>query len=55
MLVCGRCYWTFNVVGDFNLEALTVEIDFNIPAQRVEPDSGQERGKPWLSAEDANG
>ncbi|WP_416337482.1 IS3 family transposase (plasmid) [Klebsiella quasipneumoniae] len=34
-LVCGRCFRTFNVVDDFNREALAIEIDLNIPAQRV--------------------
>lgn len=34
-LVCGRRFRTFNVVDDFNHEALAIEIDLNIPAQRV--------------------
>ncbi|HCI6178785.1 TPA: IS3 family transposase [Klebsiella quasipneumoniae subsp. quasipneumoniae] len=34
-LVCGRRLRTFNVVDDFNREALAIEIDLNIPAQRV--------------------
>lgn len=34
-LVCGRRFRTFNVVDDFNREALAKEIDLNIPAQRV--------------------
>ena len=34
-LVCGRSSWTFNVVDDFNREALAIEIDLNISAQRV--------------------
>ncbi|RDT52850.1 IS3 family transposase [Escherichia coli] len=34
-LVCGRRSRTFNVVDDFNREALAIEIDLNIPAQRV--------------------
>ncbi|AXS11755.1 IS3 family transposase [Klebsiella quasipneumoniae] len=34
-LVCGRCFRTFNVVDDFNRKALAIEIDLNIPAQRV--------------------
>lgn len=34
-LTCGRRFRTFNVVDDFNREALTIEIDLNIPAQRV--------------------
>lgn len=31
-LVCGRRFRTFNVVDDFNREALAIEIDLNIPA-----------------------
>ena len=34
-LVCGRHFRTVNVVDDFNREALAIEIDLNIPAQRV--------------------
>lgn len=34
-LMCGRRFLTFNVVDDFNREALAIEIDLNIPAQRV--------------------
>ncbi|MBK0019645.1 IS3 family transposase, partial [Kosakonia sp. S42] len=34
-LVCGRRFITFSVVDDFNREALAIEIDLNIPAQRV--------------------
>ena len=34
-LVCGRRFRAFNVVDDFNREALAIEIDLNIPAQRV--------------------
>jgi putative transposase len=45
---------TFNVVDDFNREALAIEIDLNIPAQRV-VSAGQDRGKPRISAEDADG
>jgi transposase InsO family protein len=31
----GRRYRTFNVVDDFNREALLIETDFNLPAPRV--------------------
>ena len=31
----GRRFRTFNVVDDFNREALAIEVDFNLPAQRV--------------------
>lgn len=31
----GRPYRTFNVVDDFNREALLIEIDFNLSAPRV--------------------
>ena len=34
-LVCGRRFRTFNVVDDFNREALAIEIDLNIPAQHA--------------------
>ncbi len=34
-LVYGRRFRTFNVVDDYNREALAIEIDLNIPAQRV--------------------
>ncbi len=34
-LTCGRRFRTFNVVDDFNREALAIEISLNIPAQRV--------------------
>ncbi len=34
-LMCGRRFRTFNVIDDFNREALAIEIDLNIPAQRV--------------------
>lgn len=34
-LTCGRRFRTFNVVDGFNREALAIEIDLNIPAQRV--------------------
>lgn len=35
LLQCGRRFRTFNVVDDFNREALAIDIDLNIPAQRV--------------------
>ena len=31
----GRRFRTFNVVDDFNREALAIEVDFSLPAQRV--------------------
>lgn len=34
-LACGRLFRTFNVADDFNREALSVEIDLNLPALRV--------------------
>ena len=34
-LVCGRRFRTFNVADDFNREALVIDIELNIPAQRV--------------------
>ncbi|AKC15766.1 transposase (plasmid) [Escherichia coli] len=35
VLACGRRFRTFNVVDDFNREALSIEIDLNLPALRV--------------------
>lgn len=34
-LICGRRFRTFNIVGDFNREALAIEIALDISAQRV--------------------
>ncbi|MFU0779314.1 MAG: Integrase catalytic domain-containing protein [Citrobacter braakii] len=34
-LVCGHRFRTFNVVDDFNREALSIEIDLNLPALQV--------------------
>ena len=34
-LFCGRRFRTFNLVDDFNREALAIEIDLNLPSQRV--------------------
>ena len=34
-LMCGRRFRTFNVVDDFNREALAIEVDLSLPAQRV--------------------
>lgn len=34
-LTCGRRFRTFNVVDDYNREALAIEIYLNLPAQRV--------------------
>src|SRR5476651_2827987 len=34
-LTCGRRFRTFNVVDDFNREILAIEIDLNLPAQRI--------------------
>jgi len=31
----SRRFRTFNVIDDFNREALAIEIDFNLPAERV--------------------
>ena len=44
-----RAFILFNVINDYNREALTVEIDFSLPAQRVMRSSNQLiecRGKP---------
>ena len=34
-LWCGRRFRTFNVLDDFNREALAIEVDLNLPAERV--------------------
>jgi putative transposase len=34
-LVCGRRFRTLNAVDHFNRETLTIEIELNIPTQRV--------------------
>jgi putative transposase len=34
-LMCGRRFRTFNIVDDFNREALAIEIDLSLPAPRV--------------------
>lgn len=34
-LWCGRVFRTFNIVDDYNREALAIEIDINLPAQRI--------------------
>ncbi len=31
----GRKFRTFNVVDDYNREALAIEVDLNLPAQRI--------------------
>lgn len=34
-LRCGRRFRTFNVIDDFNREALGIEIDLSLPARRI--------------------
>jgi len=34
-LWCGRKFRTFNVVDDYNREALAIEVDLNLPAPRI--------------------
>lgn len=34
-LWCGRRFRTFNLADDFNREALAIEVDFNLPTQRI--------------------
>lgn len=31
----GRCFRIFNVIDEFNREALSMEIDLSLPAERV--------------------
>ncbi|MGP9517207.1 MULTISPECIES: DDE-type integrase/transposase/recombinase, partial [unclassified Psychrobacter] len=48
-LTDGRGFRLFNVIDDYNREALTVEVDFSLPAQRVIRSLNQlieYRGKP---------
>ena len=48
-LICGRSYRVLNVIDDFNREALAMEVDFSLPAMRVERVLDQLlewRGKP---------
>lgn len=34
-LWCGRVFRTFNVIDDYNREALAIEVDLSLPAQRI--------------------
>ena len=34
-LWCGRRFRTFNIVDDFNREALAIEVDLNLPAEPI--------------------
>ena len=34
-LMSGRAFRTFNVIDDFNREALTIEIDTSLPSERI--------------------
>ena len=34
-LLCGRRFRTFNVIDDFNREALAIEVDLSLPSQRI--------------------
>ena len=34
-LVDGRTFRTFNIVDDYNREALAIEVDLNLPAERI--------------------
>ena len=48
-LTDGRAFRLFNVIDDYNREALTIEVDFSLPAQRVIRSLNQlieYRGKP---------
>ena len=50
-LESGRSFRTFNVIDDFNREALAIEIDFSLPSERVIRVLNRiikERGKPRL-------
>ena len=48
-LLSGRAFRTFNVIDDFNREALWIEVDTSLPAQRVQrvlDALARERGYP---------
>jgi putative transposase len=45
----GRSFRTFNVVDDFNREALAIEIDLNLPALRVIRVLDRIAGRPTIS------
>lgn len=48
-LLSGRTFRTFNVIDDFNREALWIEVDTSLPAQRVQrvlDALARERGYP---------
>ena len=50
-LACGRCFRTFNVVDDFNREALHIEVDTSITSARlvrIFEQLRQERGLPQV-------
>ncbi|BHH86281.1 hypothetical protein LA52FAK_45700 [Desulforhopalus sp. 52FAK] len=34
-LIDGRTFRTFNVVDDYNREALGIEVDLNLPSMRI--------------------
>ncbi len=34
-LICGGCIRLFNVIDDFNREALGISVDFSLPSERV--------------------
>ena len=34
-LIDGRSIRTFNVIDDFNREALTIDVDFSLPSERI--------------------
>ncbi len=49
--VNGRSIRTLNVLDDFNREGLAIEVDFSLPAERVERSLNQiieRRGKPQV-------
>jgi putative transposase len=54
-LFSGRRFRTFNVVDDFNREALAIEIDLSLPVLRVDPGIGTHHDMARLSRETAYG
>lgn len=48
VLIYGRRFRTFNVIDDVNREALSIEIELNLPATLGGVCTRQERGKACL-------
>jgi putative transposase len=51
----GRRFRTFNVIDDFNREALRIEVDTSPPAPRIVRALGRADRVAWQAAEAAHG